>query len=124
VNDDIDACIIERLRVEDVERCKTIRLAALADTPDAFASTLEEEIDLPTETWKERLANPNAVTFVAVVGGTDAGLVVGLPHANHPDEAAIVSMWVAPEYRRACVGMALIQEVVAWANESGCSALD
>jgi ribosomal protein S18 acetylase RimI-like enzyme len=106
----------------DLERGKTIPLAALADAPDAFASTLAEELDLPIQTWQERLAKPNAVTFVAVVGGTDAGLVVGLPHRNDPGEAAIVSMWVAPDYRRAGVGMALIQAVIAWANESGYAA--
>ena len=106
----------------DIERCKAIRLAALADTPDAFASTLEEELNLPTREWRERLANPNAVTFVAVVGGTDAGLVVGLPHWNQPDLAAIVSMWVAPKYRQAGVGTALIQEAIAWAKESGYAA--
>jgi ribosomal protein S18 acetylase RimI-like enzyme len=119
VNEVINACVIERLTVADVERCKTIRLAALTDAPDAFASTLDEELHLPTREWRERLANPNAVTFVAVVGGTDAGLVVGLPHRNDPGEAAIVSMWVAPDYRRVGVGMALIQAVIAWANKSG-----
>jgi GNAT superfamily N-acetyltransferase len=59
---------------------------------------------------------------VAVVGGTDAGLVVGLPHWNQPDLAAIVSMWVAPKYRQAGVGTALIQEAIAWAKESGYAA--
>ena len=122
VNDDIAAWIIEKLTVADIERCKAIRLAALADTPDAFASTLEEEVNLPTREWRERLANPNAVTFVAVVGGTDAGLVVGLPHWIQPDLAAIVSMWVAPKYRQAGVGTALIQEAIAWAKESGYAA--
>ena len=122
VNDVVNACVIEKLTAADVERGKTIRLAALADAPDAFASTLEEELDLPIQTWQERLANPNTVTFVAVVGGTDVGLVIGLPHWNGPGEAAIVSMWVAPRYRRAGVGTALIQAVIAWAHESGYTA--
>jgi ribosomal protein S18 acetylase RimI-like enzyme len=122
VNNGINACVIEKLTVADVERGKTIRLAALADAPDAFASTLEEELDLPIQTWQERLANPNTVMFVAVVGSTDVGLVVGLPHWNGSGEAAIVSMWVAPDYRRAGVGTALIQAVITWANESGYTA--
>jgi hypothetical protein len=38
----------------DWEALRQLRLAALADAPDAFASTLEAELAFPTELWQQR----------------------------------------------------------------------
>jgi len=38
----------------DWETLRQLRLAALADAPDAFASTLEAEVAYPDEVWRQR----------------------------------------------------------------------
>jgi hypothetical protein len=39
---------IRRIRADDVDRIRTARLAALADAPDAFGSTLRRDWRCPT----------------------------------------------------------------------------
>jgi ribosomal protein S18 acetylase RimI-like enzyme len=107
---------VERLGSNAGERYKTIRLAALAESPDAFGSTFEQEREFSDERWHERLANTNTATFVATIDGKDVGLVTGIRHWDQPGEAALASMWVAPDYRRLGVGAALIESAIAWAQ--------
>jgi ribosomal protein S18 acetylase RimI-like enzyme len=113
--------IIDRLRAGDGERLRAIRLRALRDAPDAFATTYEEAAAVGPENWNrqpEQLA-----TFVATERGTDLGLVRGaLP--NHPEGAAyLVCMWVAPEARRQGIGSALVDAIVQWARAQGVTRL-
>jgi hypothetical protein len=61
---------------DDWARVRALRLAALADTPDAFGATLAEERDQPEGFWRERLGRAGATTFVASVDGRDVGLIV------------------------------------------------
>ncbi len=114
---------IVRLKPTEVQRYRRIRLAALADAPDAFARTLEEETILPEQRWIDRLANPDAATFVALDGESDVGLITGLRHWDHPEEAALVSVWVAPSMRGQGVGRALIEEVLVWARAANFAAV-
>jgi hypothetical protein len=46
---------IRRLRAGEAARLRELRLRALQDSPDAFASSYEREAELPTAHWK-RLA--------------------------------------------------------------------
>jgi hypothetical protein len=38
----------------DWEALRELRLRALADTPDAFASTLQKEAAFPEQVWRQR----------------------------------------------------------------------
>ncbi|KAK7535960.1 uncharacterized protein J3D65DRAFT_626929 [Phyllosticta citribraziliensis] len=49
-----------------VERQKTFRLMALQNSPQAFSSTYEKEVQFAFETWENRLKDTQATTFVAV----------------------------------------------------------
>jgi len=71
---------IEKLRAEDWQRFRSIRLTALKDSPEAFGSTLAEELQLTTADWHARVQPQGVATFVAVsVKGRDVGLAVGAP---------------------------------------------
>jgi len=63
------------------------------------------------------------VTFVASEEGDDTGIVVGVADPEHPGEAVLVSMWVAPETRGRRVGEALVQAVIDWARSEGYKAV-
>lgn len=107
----------------DWERMRALRLAALADTPDAFAATLAGERDRPDEFWRARLERTDVTTLRAELCGDDgawrdAGLAVLAP----TDEAAVVglySVWVAPAARGRGVGDALVAAACARAREMG-----
>lgn len=95
-----------------------MRLAALAEAPDAFCSTIEEwsgEGDREHR-WRERLEGVELNLF-AEVDGRVAGMVSATPPVD--GESDLISMWVAPEGRGKGVGDALVQAVVRWARQQG-----
>jgi hypothetical protein len=70
-----------------VERYKDFRLLSLKVAPEAFGSTLERELAFTDETWYNRLANPQAVTFLALQGDRVVGsLTIVGPLPFSPDE--------------------------------------
>ena len=70
-----------------VERYKEFRLLSLELAPEAFGSTLERELAFTDETWYDRLANPRAVTFLALQGDRVVGSLTTVgPLPFGPDE--------------------------------------
>src|SRR5712691_10718940 len=69
---------VRRVRAEEWERLRAIRLCALADTPMAFGSTLAAEQAQPDEFWRGRAAGGAAdddrATFIAERDGAWVGI--------------------------------------------------
>lgn len=109
---------VRRIRPDDAEQLRTTRLAALLDTPSAFARTHAEESGFSPEEWAFRArrgsSGDDSATFFAEVEGAVVGLVGGY----RPDGVVVelASMWVAPTGRRRGVGVALVQAVVDWSG--------
>lgn len=99
---------------------REVRLAALADSPGAFGTTLEQASRRTDAEWQASLQD--RVNFVAFDAGRPVGLVSGMAGAE-PGRAELISMWVAPAHRRHAVGKRLAREVVAWAREEGYQSL-
>lgn len=126
------AFTIHRPEPHEWERLREIRLRALADAPDAFGATLAEALARPEAFWREwaagRASAPRAgdpiVSFVAVAAGEWRGLVSGIGHADQPESAELISMWVDPALRGRGAGAALVQTVVDWARARGTRRLD
>jgi GNAT superfamily N-acetyltransferase len=108
---------IERLSAGAGARLRAIRLRALADSPEAFATTLEEAAARSLESWDLQL--DQIATFVAAAGGRDLGLVRGTRHDQLKDTGYLISLWVAPEARGQRIGAALVAAVVGWAKAQG-----
>ncbi len=109
---------VRRVRPDDGERLRTVRLAALADTPSAFGSSHAEESVLPDRHWdtsaRDRSSGPSSANFLAV----DAALAVGIIGAFRRDDADamnLVSMWVDPAHRGSGLADRLVAEVVEFA---------
>ncbi|WP_260615710.1 N-acetyltransferase [Microbispora sp. KK1-11] len=104
------------LSEDDWQTWREVRLAALAEAPHAFGSTLSEwqgEGDRE-ERWRARLALPGSHNVIAVIGDRPVGMVSGVP-AEAADEAELISLWVSPTARGEGVGDRLIREVERWA---------
>lgn len=110
---------VVRPHTDDWARVRDLRLAALADAPDAFGSTLAEEIEQPEAFWRRRLVRAEATTLVVALDGRDAGLVVVAPEDEDPDTAGIFSVWVAPFARGRGVGDRLIVAAMDEARARG-----
>jgi GNAT superfamily N-acetyltransferase len=109
---------VRQARAADWQALRELRLRALADAPDAFASTLEEEAALPEEVWRQwAQGGPASVDFVASEGGADIGMAAIFTVADAPGRVHLVGMWVDPRHRRRGVARALVGEAVRWAQE-------
>ena len=105
---------LRRIGPDDWAMWRAVRLAALAEAPDAFGSRLADWTDAPEQRWRERLTG-DWHNLVAVLDGAPVGMASGLLPAEGP--VHVHSMWVAPSARGHGVGDALIDTIVAWAAE-------
>jgi GNAT superfamily N-acetyltransferase len=111
--------VIEHAGADDWQRVRAVRLRALQDAPDAFLTTVEDELAKPAEAWRGQLGSTAAATFLAALEGHDVGMALGAPHHADPRDAGLYGVWVAPEARGRRVGVALLAAVTAWARERG-----
>ena len=120
---------IRRIRPDEGGELRAVRLAALADSPSAFASTFEDELRLPDQHWaacaRTRSTGDEAITLVAVgPNGGWVGVVGGFRDPAGPDVVNLVSMWVAPSARVTGVGGRLVDALVEWAAQTGASCVE
>jgi GNAT superfamily N-acetyltransferase len=107
---------VRELRPDDWPEWRSIRLAALAESPHAFTTRLSDwQGDGDTEQrWRGRLAS---VPFnaVAQLGGRAVGMVSA---TRDPASGSVelLSLWVVPDARGSGVGDALVNAVVDWAR--------
>jgi ribosomal protein S18 acetylase RimI-like enzyme len=110
---------VRRLTPLDAQAFQGLRLAALRDTPSAFASSYEEEKDFPLATVQGRLApRADRGAFGAYLDDTLVGIVV-LGRADPKKvrhKALIWCMYVAPHVRGRGIGRALLQEALSLAR--------
>lgn len=115
--------LVRRLAADDWRQSRATRLAALADAPYAFSSTLAKEQAYPEELWRSRAGSGR--TFGAFDGGTLIGLATGIPtdeldgSGSSEQDWHLVGMWVAPDYRGQGVADRLVEAVCEQARRAG-----
>ncbi|HLT97595.1 MAG TPA: GNAT family N-acetyltransferase [Acidimicrobiia bacterium] len=119
---EFDQVAVVEVGQEDWQRVRRLRLAALADAPDAFWATLEEESNLTEAEWRHRLTDASRATFIAVrgpdPGARDVGLAMTGP-SRLPDAAGLYGLWVDPRYRGQGIADELVAAVVGHATAAG-----
>jgi ribosomal protein S18 acetylase RimI-like enzyme len=108
---------VHRLAPDDWAEWRSLRLAALAESPHAFTTRLADwqEAGDSEERWRDRLTS---VPFNIVA--RRAGTTVGMVSATNDRETGsveLLSLWVAPDARGSGVGDALVSSVVDWARD-------
>ena len=119
---------VRQLVAADWAGLRQVRLAALAEAPYAFASTLAREQAFEDDVWRDRAGS--GATFGAFDGGSIVGLATGFavdadaaadtraPAQAQPDWH-LVGMWVAPQLRGQHVADRLVEGVCARAQQAG-----
>jgi len=110
-----------KLRPEDSQSYRTIRLECLKNFPDNFGATYEEQSVLPKLAWEEFIEQQSPDKFT--VGAFDGDALIGICSVNletrkktrHMGE--IVQMYVKPEYAGQKVGLRLLQAAINKAFE-------
>ena len=100
------------------EALRDVRLRALADAPDAFATTHAEATARANDWWREWAAKSADAETQAMVLAWDGEDTVGIAGTFATEDAwHVISMWVDPAARGRGVGRELLDAVVAWARE-------
>jgi ribosomal protein S18 acetylase RimI-like enzyme len=112
------------LTPDDWPTWRKLRLAALAEAPEAFGSRLADwQGDGDREQrWRDRLNIPGSLNLVAVMAGRAVGMSSGVPTSD-PLTLDLISMWVHPDARGSGVGDRLVNEVAQWAQKRGAERL-
>ena len=107
---------------------RAIRLAALAESPTAFGSTLTKESILSDEEWQSRLTRGCSSVMqrplVAEVGSQAVGLAWARIESTDRSVADLYQMWVDPEFRGRGIGRALLAAAIEWARLAGAAAIE
>lgn len=116
--------VIRRLRADEWQELRELRLRALADAPQAFAFTLGEAERQSDAEWRDAAhrgaAGDRQSTFVADEGGRFVGMAIGrFPDPDDPELVNLIAMWVDPMARRKGLGTRLVNAVLRWAAERG-----
>ena len=118
---------VRRFAPDEWELYRSLRLAALAESPDAFGSTLAHERVRADADWASRLSRGSTssrdLPLVAEVNGEPSGLAWVRLGDDHGNVAHLYQMWVAPAKRSQGVGRALLDAAIAWARGIGAQAL-
>lgn len=110
---------IRRLLEMDWKAYRTIRLEALQVSPEAFATELDEQKDLPPEYWSTRLAGGEDAFVLGAFSderiiGTAAFTRERRRKTRH--KGNISGVYVSPSFRGRGIARALVTEIVGRAH--------
>jgi ribosomal protein S18 acetylase RimI-like enzyme len=108
---------IRRVRSNEWQALRDVRLRALADAPDAFGTTHAEALARPDEWWTDWAERCATSKTQAMFLAWDGALAVGIAGIFHDDDVwHVISMWVDPGCRGRGVGRELLDAAVAFAE--------
>ncbi len=118
---------IRQIQADEWLLLKEVRLAALEDSPDAFATKLEQALEQPDEYWKERTRNgaggQKEFCLLAIDDQETVGMAIGFPDKEDPLIIFLISMWVAPSHRGSQVAASLLNKIFEWAAGRGAASI-
>ena len=102
---------VRALTEDDWQDYRSVRLAALRESPEAFVATLQEEEAYDEARWRDRMNRSERL--VAEADGRAVG-VVSIGRAREEGEDAehvgeLFGLWVSPDYRGKGVATRLLE---------------
>ena len=114
---------VRRIGLDEGTLYRDMRLASLADSPDAFSTTLESANKRSLESWTEQAdsaaAGRDSAIFLAFIEAKPVGIAALYRDAEDQTLGEVVQVWVIPDRRGSRVAGELLDAVVSWARDSG-----
>lgn len=96
---------------------RQLRLAALLDSPAAFASSHAREAARSETQWRDW--PPHGGSFAVFDGAEPVGIACAWTTPTRPGVTHLISMWVCPAARGQGVAGRLVDAVAGWARRHG-----
>lgn len=107
---------------QDWQDFRSVRLAALKDSPDAFASAYDQEAAYAEDFWRVRMRRSQRL--LAQEDGRTVGVVSVRSHDTGESQVGeLFGIWVVPDKRGAGVAWRLVEAAARAARENGSHAL-
>ncbi len=109
---------ISKLTDSEWVKYKKIRLEALKQEPSAFASSFEDDVQLPDEQWKKRLQRSHDNNQSVMLFAKDGDRVIGMIGAFWSNKekikhiANIFGVYVNSDYRGKGIGNMLMETLL------------
>lgn len=107
---------VVRATGDDWVAVRGVRLAALADSPSAFGSSLAREQEYDESRWRSWVTT--ATVFLLTGDGEQCGMAAGLT-AGPGGTCHVVAVWVRPDRRGLGGADLLLDSVEQWARGEG-----
>ncbi len=118
--------VVTRIRADQWQIFRDVRLRALEDAPYAFGTTLAEGKKRTDRDWQDMARGHATLSdrayFMAYVGDNPCGMAGCYRRAS--DVVVLTAMWVAPEFRGQNIGEQIVCAVIEWAREGGATMLE
>lgn len=112
---------IRLLGEDEWQLYREVRLAALADAPEAFVARHDDEAACGEDFWRDRMARAHRI--VAERTDEPVGLVGLGRHDGEPDAGEVFGLWIAPSVRGQHVARDLVSTAARQAAKDGCRQL-
>ena len=110
---------VRQIRANEWKIGRTVRLAALIDSPNSFSETYADAVAMPDAFWQGRAKRgaKGEISFGALAfdGDEPVGMAVGIMDQADNSVAYLAAMWVAPAQRGTNAAPLLVDSVVDWA---------
>jgi ribosomal protein S18 acetylase RimI-like enzyme len=112
---------VRRVRSDQWEALRDVRLRALEESPSAFGTTFAEARERPDAWWVDWAQRSAESGEQAMFLAWRDGEAVGIAGTFAREDGAwqVISMWVDPEARGGGVGRKLLDAVAGFARERG-----
>jgi len=111
---------ISAINETDWEVYKKIRLSALLESPQAFATKYEDAKNRTAESWKnqcnEMAQRTNAIAFIGYLNHLPISLCGLYRNKNQDAEWEIVQVWTDPFFRGKGISAEMFAHVINWSK--------
>lgn len=102
---------------DDWERYRELHLSGLKTDPQAFGRSFEVESVEKEEYWRERLSNPNRLTYIAQEG--EKFISTATAKKESEDMYSVAAVYTLPEFRGKGLSKALMETIYTEAVNNG-----
>ncbi|MBC6451717.1 GNAT family N-acetyltransferase [Actinokineospora xionganensis] len=102
---------VRRATGDDWSELRAVRVAALTDTPWAFAAVLDDELAFDEARWRSWIGRD--ALFLGRLDGEPVAIAGGTPDC---DDVELIAVWARPSVRGTGAGAAVVRAVIDWAR--------